>query len=157
MMKPSNRLIMLSIGKQVVQQPMDEQERLASLMKKYGMNPDSAKKKKKAKQRTGPTSFGETVLEKIPEKTQAQLDSFLITATFSSLALVILCGIGISYGAFKVIFPQTKIPEALDIFITNVLDPAFTPAVGIFFIFSITFGLFKFAQISSDKTVYREE
>lgn len=145
----------LSIDNQSIEGSTNEKERLESLMKKYNMNPENSTLKKKKSKSKG--SFGESVLEKIPDKLQAQLDSILLTATFGSLALVILCGIGISYGAFKVIFPTIKVPEALDGFITNVLDPAFTPAVGIFFLFSITFGLFKFAQISSDKTVYRED
>lgn len=47
-------------------------------------------------------------------------------------------------------------PEAFDAIVTNLLTPAFTPALLIFLFFSVTFGLFKFAQISSDQTVYRE-
>ena len=62
----------------------------------------------------------------------------------------------LSAGAIEVVFKDITIPDAMDSFITNFLTPAFTPALGVFFFFSITFGLFKFAQISSDQTVYRE-
>ena len=66
-------------------------------------------------------------------------------------------GIGISYGAFKVVFPTIPIPQTIDDFIIQVLTPSFTPTVVIFFFFSINYGLFKYAQISSVRTVYRED
>ena len=46
---------------------------------------------------------------------------------------------------------------SLNYVLKDVLTPAFTPSIGIFFLFSITFGLFKFAQISSQATVYTED
>jgi hypothetical protein len=49
-----------------------------------------------------------------------------------------------------------EVPETFDALIVNVLTPAFTPAFLIFLFFSVTFGLFKFAQISSSQTVYKE-
>jgi hypothetical protein len=64
---------------------------------------------------------------------------------------------GISLSALKVAFPQVAMPEQLDAAIANFFTPAFTPSLVVFFFFSITFGLFKFAQISSSQTVYRED
>ena len=62
-----------------------------------------------------------------------------------------------SFGAFKVVFPTVVVPEYLDDLIANILSPSFTLSIGVFFMFSITLGLFKYAQISSSKTVYTEK
>ena len=67
-----------------------------------------------------------------------------------------LIGISISFGAFKLVYPEVAVAPALDNLIENILTPAFTPAICVFFLFSITYGLFKFAQISSEETVYKE-
>lgn len=100
--------------------------------------------------------FGEAVLAKIPDSVQERVDGFLITGTFIALFVVVSCGIGISLGAFRVVFPTIVIPPEVENFSMNILDPAFTPSVLVFFAFSITLGVFKYAQISSDRTVYRE-
>ena len=86
--------------------------------------------------------FGEGILDKVPEKLQLQIDNFLITGTFAALTFVVLCGIGISAGALKIVFPQVEMSRDIDSLITNVLDPFFTPALGVFFFFSITLGVF---------------
>lgn len=113
---------------------------------------------KKSKRERDPDSpFGEAVLAGIPLALQAKIDNILVTATFGALAFVVLSGVSISLGALTVVFPNLTIPESIDSLSKNVLSPAFTPSLGIFFFFSITFGLFKFAQISSSGTVYRED
>ena len=140
-----------------------------AIFKKYGIKDgetnksSSATKKKKASKKKGKKGepeenpFGQSVLANIPAETQLKIDSTLVTCVSASLGFVILSGISISLGAYTVVFPETKIPEWLDGLVTNFLSPAFTPALFIFFFFSTTFGLFKFAQISSDQTVYKEE
>jgi hypothetical protein len=62
-----------------------------------------------------------------------------------------------SFGAVKVVFPEFGVDSNIDGIIENVLTPAFTPSLLLFFLSSITYGLFKFAQVSSTDTVYREE
>ena len=133
------------------------------IFKKYGINDDGAKGRAQAKveaekraARGEEAPFGESVIAKLDAKTQLKFDKILITGVSLSLGFVILCGIGISAGALHVVFPDITIPKTFDDAITNVLTPAFTPALGVFFFFSISFGLFKFAQISSSQTVYRE-
>ena len=100
--------------------------------------------------------FGREVMANMSFEQQAKLDKLLVSAVFVALSFVILCGIAISFGAFRVVYPDIQISAELDSFITNFLDPAFTPALGVFFLFSITFGLFKFAQISNSQSVYKE-
>lgn len=114
-------------------------------------------KKKNAKGETEESPFGQSVLANLAPEVQLKIDNTLVTCTFLSLLFVVLSGISISLGAYTIVFPETKIPPELDNIIKNFLSPAFTPALFVFFFFSITFGLFKFAQISSDQTVYKEE
>jgi len=89
-------------------------------------------------------------------KTQQQIDNILVTVTFLALIFVISCGVSISVGAYKIVSPTFEVNSDLDNLLTNYLSPAFTPAL-IFFLFcSVTFGIFKFAQISNNQTVYKE-
>ena len=139
-----------------------------AIFKKYGIKDGegnktkSATKKKKTvkKNKKGEVEenpFGQSVLAGITPEAQMKIDNTLVTCVGLALGFVVLSGISISLGAYTVVFPETKIPAQLDFVITNFLSPAFTPALGVFFFFSTTFGLFKFAQISSDQTVYKEQ
>jgi hypothetical protein len=142
----------------------DEATDADAIFKKYRIsdgesNAAASKKAKKSttfENRPEDAPFGESVLEKIPPALQSKIDNILITATFSSLMFVLACGVGISLGSLKVVFPDISIPEGVDALLTNFLTPAFTPAFAIFLFFSVTFGLFKFAQVSSSQTVYKE-
>lgn len=154
--------------------PLSEEERqkkVNELIQNYvGTKPErrAAKKEEKNKAKKNKAfgapveddenrPFGEAVLAKIPDSVQERVDGFLITGTFIALFIVVSCGIGISLGAFKVVFPAIVIPPEIEDLALNILDPAFTPSVLVFFAFSITLGIFKYAQISSDRTVYRED
>jgi hypothetical protein len=147
----------------------DPEADLDSIFKKYGIEENKGKgfgaphpQHQKQKQQVSSSSaggeqpFGKAVLDKVDEKLQAKIDKGLITLTFLSLAFCVLCGLAISSSAIEVVFPQYKMGESVDFILKDVLTPAFTPSIGIFFFFSITFGIFKFAQISSNATVYRE-
>lgn len=102
-------------------------------------------------------AFGESVLERFSPSQLGKIDSILVTGSVGSLIVVVLLGIGISFGAVKVVFPNFAIDTNIDSIIENFLIPAFTPAVLLFFLSSITYGLFKYAQAQSVDTVYREE
>ena len=138
---------------------------LDAIFKKYGIEENQAKKaspkQKKAilsgsePQEEGP--FGAATMAKLDDKAQGNIDNILITLSFSSLAFCVLCGVAISSAAIEVVFPDFKMDPNVDHILKDVLTPAFTPSIGIFFFFSITFGLFKFAQISSQATVYKEK
>jgi len=140
----------------------DESRKTELLLKKYniGQGGDSMKsrngKTKNNRVNDEESPFGQKVLASIPMKLQRQIDNTLITATFASLLFVVLCGLGISYGAFKLVFPSVVLDPTIDSVIINILSPAFTPAFLVFLLCSVTLGVFKFAQISSDQTVYKE-
>ena len=141
-----------------------------ALFKKYGIKDNTSDKKKiitktkdgKLSTKLAPKEydpdrpFGEAVLAGISPQLQTKIDNILVTGTFAALLFVVLCGVGISAGALQIVFPNIEISPDVDALIKNFLTPSFTPSLGIFFFFSITFGLFKFAQISSSQTVYRE-
>lgn len=136
------------------QVPLDQD----AIFSKYGISDRSATKKAKPEKKVAPGDrpFGEAVLEKIPPRTQMQIDNILVTMTFSALAFTLLCGVAISATATRVVFPQFAISSEIDQIITNFLTPAFTPSLIFLLLCSSTFGLFKFAQISSSQTVYKE-
>jgi hypothetical protein len=136
-----------------------------AVFKKYGIGKGSTdrfgntveKKPEKKMLKPGQTRpFGEAVLERFDAKTLNSIDNTLITGAFGSLTLVVLTGIGISSSALEVVFPNFKLGPDFDNLVTNVMIPGFTPVVVLFFAFSITYGLFKFAQVSSDQSVYKE-
>jgi len=160
------------------QKENDKEMAMEQVFRKYGMMSNEDKKRsdgggysetkvkdilnkagtKKTKRERDPDSpFGESIIAGIPLAAQAKIDNILVTATFGALAFVVLSGVAISLGALTVVFPTLIIPETIDDIAKNILSPAFTPSLGVFFFFSITFGIFKFAQISSSGTVYRED
>ena len=141
--------------------PTSQPSNAEEIFKKYGIKDgDNQSQKAATKKATRDTAtdapFGESVLAGIPAPMQAKIEDILITLTFSALTYLIVSGIGLSSGALKVVFPGFEIPAALDSITINILTPSFGPALVIFLIFSVTFGTFKFAQISSNQTVYRE-
>ena len=119
---------------------------------------EQARKKKENKLLGQPEGepFGQSVIEKFDAKTLQGIDNFLITGAFVALAASVLIGVGISASAFRVVFPQYEFKEEWTVFIEDVLTPSFAPVIGVFFFFSITYGLLKFAQVSSDDAVYKE-
>ena len=138
---------------------MAKENNADAIFKKYGIKDGDGQKKavtKTTEEKTDDAPFGQGVLDKIPAALQAKIDSILVTAVSLALGFVLLSGVGMSAGALTVVFPSIEIPEAADALITNFLTPAFTPALVFFLLCSSTFGLFKFAQISSSQTVYKE-
>lgn len=138
-----------------------------SIFRKYGMTAesnaelkvaaDAKRKREEAKQvPIDERPFGQEIMAGLDAKQQESIDKTLVTLAFGSLAFCIASGLGIATTAIKVVFPDFQLNSNLDALISNVLDPAFTPALGVFFLFSISYGLWKFAQISSTATVYRE-
>ena len=157
----------ISKPKLTASQVFDGETDADTIFKKYGIKDGESQSVKTAKKKKSlkkgkkdvveENPFGQSVLAGISADAQLKIDNTLVTCTALSLGFVVLSGISISLGAYTVVFPEVKIPESLDFVVTRFLSPAFTPALFVFFFFSITFGLFKFAQISSDQTVYKEE
>lgn len=154
-----------SNGSPMIQTDEVDKEELTdaeAVFRKYGINTDSkearAKAAKQVQEKVGSSEpvFGEKVMANISMKDQAKADQILVTGTFLTLSYVVISGIGMSVTALKVVFPTVEIPSLIETLVTDVLTPSFTPALGVFFFFSITFGLFKFAQVSSSQTLYTE-
>lgn len=144
----------------------DPDAELDSIFRKYGINEAQGKQATEAQKRAilagkepkpEGGAFGESALSKIDGKMQQQIDDTLIALTFGSLAFCVLCGLAISSTAIEIVFPSYKMDSNIDYVLKDILTPMFTPSIGIFFFFSITFGIFKFAQVSSQATVYSEE
>lgn len=148
-----NQEIDIVVDTVVKNEPKDIDEVFA----KYGLKNDEKSKKSSLSTPETSSSFGGEIIKKLSEKQLAVLDRSLLSLTLGGLGLVLLSGLGISYGAFKVVYPTFDFPSSLDNIIVNVLVPSLGPFVGIFFLFSISYGLFKLAQYGSEGTVYREE
>jgi hypothetical protein len=140
----------------------DDDANIEKLAKKYGLgnNDNTTTKKKQVSSSSSNNNddkpFGEDIITKIPLELQGKIDNILIAGVFLSLSWCILCGIGMSAGSLRIVFKDFKLASTIDDLIFNVFDPSFTPSLGIFFFFSITFGLFKYAQIQSSQTTYKE-
>lgn len=141
-------------------QDKDDDDILEAVYSRYkgsAIKANQEDKKKKAKKIVDEEGFGGKVLAKIPLPLQEKIDNMLLWGTSLTLTTVILIGLAASSGALKVVYPDVHIPEAADRFIQDTLIPALTPMSALFLFFSVTFGLFKYAQISSNETTYREE
>lgn len=125
------------------------------IFKKYGVATETTTQAVTANTNEEP-KFGVSIISKMSPSAQQKIDQTLLSATFASLGFVIICGVAISLDAFKIVFPDVAVPSFLDSLISDFLSPSFTPSLGVFFFFSINYGLFKFAQISSSETVYKE-
>jgi hypothetical protein len=138
-----------------------QSESMDAVFERFGLK---STEKKKSFQREIPLTsqiaerpFGESIISKLTPKQQQLYESILATSAFVSLSFVVICGIAISVGALRVVFPAIEIASAVDSIIKNILSPSFTPALGFFLLCSTSYGLFKFAQLSSSETVYRED
>ena len=100
-------------------------------------------------------SFSLDLINLVPDAAQSAIDRALVLAVGLSLAVFVASGVAITIEAFAVASKQT-LPPFLDSFIVNIVEPAFTPSVGVFFFFSISLGLFKGAQLSREDANYAE-
>ena len=139
---------------------------LDDIFKKYGIEESKATQATESQKRAilagkEPKSeggaFGESVLSKLDGKLQQKIDNTLISLTFGSLLFCVLCGLAISSSAIEVVFPDFKMDQNVDYVLKDVLTPFFYSLYRDLLFFSITFGIFKFAQVSSQATVYTEE
>mmetsp|Transcript_11330 Transcript_11330/g.16712 ORF Transcript_11330/g.16712 Transcript_11330/m.16712 type:complete len:253 (-) Transcript_11330:75-833(-) len=122
---------------------------------------DEAMKEKKDKDellRFFPTGLKEEykLIDFIPIPWQNNIELALIGGLSLGLIFIIAAGIGIGLEAFAVV-QKTPLPENMDNIIVNVIEPAFTPALGVFLVFSIILGTFKVAQFDSRSDVVYTE
>ena len=91
----------------------------------------------------------------IPAPIIKAIDFFLKAGLAVSTILFILAGIGITAEAWAV-STGNKLPEDVDAFIVNVIEPNFTPGLLVLLGFSISLGIFATAQLGSGSSSYKE-
>lgn len=96
------------------------------------------------------------IFELLPPSLLKAIDLFLKTGLTVTTILFVLAGIGITIEAWAV-STKHSLPESVDGFIVNVIEPNFTIGLGVLLGFSISLGLFATAQLGSKNSSYREE
>ena len=84
------------------------------------------------------------------------IDLFLKTGLTVTTILFILAGVGITAEAWSVA-SGNKLPENVDSFIVNVIEPNFTPGLFVLLAFSVSLGIFATAQLGSGSSTYKEQ
>ena len=84
------------------------------------------------------------------------IDRFLKLGLAICVILFVAAGAGITAEAWSVA-SNSRLPEDVDSFIVNVIEPNFTPGLLVLLGFSVSLGLFASAQLGSSGSVYSEE
>lgn len=84
------------------------------------------------------------------------IDAFLKIGLGITTVLFVLAGLGITAEAWAVATGNT-LPENVDQFIVNVVEPNFTTGLLVLLGFSISLGVFAAAQLGSGSSIYKEE
>jgi hypothetical protein len=92
----------------------------------------------------------------IPDPILIFLDKFLKLGASVSTVLFVLAGFAISVEAGSKAF-EHPLPLAVDNFISNVIEPNFTPGLGVLLSFSVGLGVFASLQLNSAASTYRED
>lgn len=96
------------------------------------------------------------IMTMIPPPLLIAIDRFLKGGVVVTGVLFIGAGLGITVEAWSKTSGQA-LPEDLESFITNTIEPNFTPGLFILLGFSISLGLFAAAQLGSSGAQYRED
>jgi len=92
----------------------------------------------------------------IPPPIVKGIDAFLKIGLAVCTTLFVLSGVGITAEAWAVATGKA-LPENVDNFIVNVIEPNFTPGLLVLLGFSVSLGIFATAQLGSGSSVYKEE
>lgn len=84
------------------------------------------------------------------------IDRFLKAGVAICTVLFVLAGVAITVEAYSKT-TGNALPEDIDNFIVQVVEPNFTPGLGILLGFSVSLGAFAAAQLSSSSSTYRED
>ena len=96
------------------------------------------------------------IFQVIPAPLLKGIDTFLKGGLAVSGTLFIAAGIAICFEAYSKA-TETPLPEGWDDFITNTVEPNFTPGLGVLLGFSVSLGVFASAQLGSGSSVYSED
>uniref|UniRef100_A0A6S9L345 Uncharacterized protein n=1 Tax=Heterosigma akashiwo TaxID=2829 RepID=A0A6S9L345_HETAK len=120
-------------------------------------NPSPAPKSARVDAFGNPLKERYYIIDFIPIPVQNVIENGLIVGLSALLLFFLLGGIGIGASGVAVI-TNNPLPEGLERFIADTLEPSFTPTLLVFFVLSSTLGVFKSLQFESRSDVqYREE
>lgn len=92
----------------------------------------------------------------LPAPVTAAIDTFLKVGTVVVTVLFVLAGLGITVEAWAAATGNT-LPEDVDSFIVNVIEPNFTPGLFVLLGFSVSLGIFASLQLGSGASQYSED
>lgn len=96
------------------------------------------------------------IMEVLPAPVLVGIDRFLKAGLAICTVLFVLAGFGITIEAWSKA-SDSPLPPNIDEFIVNVIEPNFTPGLGVLLGFSISLGAFAAAQLSSASATYRQD
>ena len=160
-----------STAKPTIDESVPVGERTSSLLRdKYGlrtMEEQQAEEKRQAKGREQRKKLAELkkkadageafdVMMALPADLLMGIDYFLKAGTAICTVLFVLAGVGITFEAWSKA-SNSPLPDNIDAFIVNTIEPNFTPGLLVLLGFSVSLGAFAAAQISSASATYRED
>jgi len=96
------------------------------------------------------------LLRIIPDPILIFIDTFLKGGIAVCTVLFLLAGVAITIEAGSKA-TKNPLPQQVDAFITNIVEPNFTPGLGVLLSFSIALGIFASLQLNSAASTYRED
>lgn len=96
------------------------------------------------------------IMEVLPGPVLIAIDTFLKAGLVICTILFVLAGFGITVEAWSKTTGE-PLPENIDQFIVNIIEPNFTPGLGVLLGFSVSLGAFAAAQLSSASSTYRSD
>ena len=96
------------------------------------------------------------IMEVLPAPVLVAIDTFLKAGVAICTTLFVLAGGAITVEAWSKA-SNSPLPENIDNFIVNIVEPNFTPGLLVLLGFSVSLGAFAAAQLASGSSTYRED
>lgn len=96
------------------------------------------------------------IIQALPEPALIFIDSFLKAGLAICTVLFVAAGLAITAEAGSKA-TNNPLPENVDTFITNIIEPNFTPGLLVLLGFSVSLGAFAALQLGSASSTYRED
>ena len=96
------------------------------------------------------------IMKMVPAPILRGIDTFLKVGVGVCTVLFVAAGFGIALEAWS-ITSNNPLPENIDNFIVNIVEPNFTPGLAVLLGFSVSLGAFAALQLSSGSATYKEE
>uniref|UniRef100_A0A7S1VP37 Transmembrane protein n=2 Tax=Grammatophora oceanica TaxID=210454 RepID=A0A7S1VP37_9STRA len=96
------------------------------------------------------------LMEALPAPLLVAIDRFLKAGVAVSTVLFVAAGLGITLEAWSTA-TNSPLPDDIDAFIVNTVEPNFTPGLFVLLGFSVSLGVFAAAQLGSSGSKYTED